>query len=128
VSAQAVVVVDDVCGIQEPLSMVEPSSQAVVVAGVVVVVIPPVGVLGTQEPLSSLDSVSAHDAVVVVIGVVLGPVGTQVPPVSVSVDWHTGVVLVMPPVGVCEGLQSNPMLWKPKLQSPLTLTCFAPPH
>lgn len=113
VSAHTVLVVEDVCGTQDPLSIVEPSAQeVVVVAGVVVEVMPPVGVLGTQDPLSIVEP-SAQE-VVVVAGVVLGPVGRQVPPVSVSVDLQTGVVVVMPPVGVltggCEELQSKPML------------------
>ena len=132
VSAHAVEVVEDVFGTHEPLSTVEPSPQEVVVeAGVVEDVMPPVGVLGTQDPLSIVES-SAQD-VVVVTGVVLGPVGTQLPPVIVSVDWQTGVVVVTPPVGVLTGgcdeePQSKPMLWKPKPQSPFTLTSFAPPH
>lgn len=102
VSAHAVVVVDDVFGTHEPLSIVEPSAQeVVVVAGVVVDVMPPVGVFGTQDPLSIVEP-SAQD-VVVVTGVVLGPVGTQVPPVIDSVDLQTGVVVVIPPVGVLTG-------------------------
>ena len=54
--------------------------------------------------------------------VVLEVFGTQLPPVNVSVDLHVGVC------GGVGGLQSKSILWKPKLQFPLTRTCFAPPH
>ena len=112
-SAQAEVVVAGVVagvvlGTHEPLSIVEPSEQvAEVVTGVVVVVMPPVGVFGLHSPLSIVEP--SPQEVVVVPGVVatgvvvMGVVTTGVVVMSVVVTGVvvvTDVVVVTPPVGV----------------------------
>lgn len=84
----------------------------VVDAGVVEGVV--AGVVGTHDPLSFVVSVEAQDVAVVVLLVAV----------------VTGVVEVLELELELEvpGWQSKMMLWNPKLQSPLTLTCCAPPH
>lgn len=117
-------VVDGGVGTHEPCSFLVSVVAHVVTGGV-----------GTHEPCSFLVSVVAQVVtggvvVVVVTGVVTGGVGTQVPELMVIEVPHVKVevVLVLEVVLVSGGLQSNPMLWNPKLQSPLTLTFLAPPH
>lgn len=125
-----VVVAGVVFGTQEPWSFLDSVSAqtgVVVVTGVVVTGVVDAGVVdagvvegvvagvvGTHDPLSFVVSVEAQDvaAVVLLVAVVTGVVEVLELELELEVP----------------GWQSKMMLWNPKLQSPLTLTCCAPPH
>lgn len=135
-----VVVAGVVFGTQEPWSFLDSVSAqtgVVVVTGVVVT-----GVVDAGVVVTGVVDAGVVDAGVVE-GVVAGVVGTHDPlsfVVSVEAQDVAAVVLLVAVVtGVVEvlelelelevpGWQSKMMLWNPKLQSPLTLTCCAPPH